>query len=116
MTSARIRIPIRMLMMMIQIGIPPKVSLDTWIITCRTHTSAREAPFRLAAERWRLKRPRLTVRWPPLSSNSRGFLTLRLAFTTMWRLENSPCGKKKAVLSVLLPHAADRGRAEPGSP
>lgn len=34
MTSARIRIPIRMLMMMIQIGIPPRVSLDTWIVTC----------------------------------------------------------------------------------
>lgn len=39
MTSARIRIPIRMLMMMIQIGIPPNVSLETWIVNWSTHTN-----------------------------------------------------------------------------
>lgn len=34
MTSARMSRPIRTLMMMIQIGIPPKVSFETWIFTC----------------------------------------------------------------------------------
>lgn len=31
MTSAKISSPMRMLMMMIQMGIPPKVSFETWI-------------------------------------------------------------------------------------